>query len=112
MAAAERHDISTYASSTFNPVIVVCDNEEAPIDITGYTAEMVIKDKQAGTTIATLTVGSGITITGATGTVSIKRTPAQVQAWKLDKGFYELKLINGSSEPETIMQGELEVVTL
>lgn len=112
MPEPERLDIYTYSNDAFERTFVCCDDDGVALDITGYTAELTVKDKQAGTTIATLTVGSGITITGATGTIAVSRTAEQVQAWKIDRGFYQLQWIPANGKKKTLVQGVLEVVNV
>ncbi|NBW14961.1 MAG: hypothetical protein EBR82_43870 [Caulobacteraceae bacterium] len=112
MPAAERYDLSVYeqASLNFTATLYTDDNATVLQDLTGYSASMRIMDKPSGTVIATLTSGSGITLGGAAGTVAVNRTPAQVQAWKIDTGAYDLTIQSGNGTTTMVCHGSLEVV--
>jgi len=112
MPAAERYDLSVYEQASLNFTATLYTDDDATVlqNLTGYTATMRIMDKPSGTVIATLTSGSGITLGGTAGTVAVSRTPAQVQAYKIDKGAYDLTIASGSGTTTMICFGDLEVV--
>lgn len=112
MPAPERYDLSVYEQGSLNLSLTLYTDDDASVlqDLTSYSASMRIMDKPAGTVIATLTSGSGITLGGAQGTIVVSRTPGQVQAWKIDKGAYDLTITSGTSVVTLLLHGDLEVV--
>lgn len=57
------------------------DTDGNAIDLTGYTAAMQVRTTpDAATALVSLTTGSGITITGATGTILVNMSAAQTGA--------------------------------
>lgn len=88
---------------------VTYDNPDGtPVNITGYTAEMQIRvNANSPTAVLTLTSGSGITITGASGLIAIRATAAQTRA--IDEGpyVYDLEITAPSTGVVTrIIQGQ------
>lgn len=106
----QHYDIATFEQGSLSLSATVYTDDTTLQNLTGYTASMRIMDKQNGTVIATLTHSSGITLGGAAGTIVVNQTPAQVQAWKLDRGAYDLTITSGSGAAEVLLFGSLEVV--
>jgi hypothetical protein len=81
-----------------------------PINITGFTAALQLRTSPLARTAAlTLTTqNGGISITGATGTVSIHATAAQTMALVPQRYSYDLELYNGSIVTRLI-QGTIQV---
>ena len=96
--------------SVWSVVLVYTDANNSPVNLTGYTAAMQLRQNYNSDTAAlTLTTANGgITIVGATGTVTINATATQTGA--LDPGFYvyDLELISGANISRLI-QGQLTV---
>lgn len=112
MPAPERYDISVYERASLNvaATLYVDDAGTTLWNLGGYSAEFRVLDRANGSVIATLTSGSGITLGGSAGTIVVKRTPAQVAAWKLDKGAYDLVITAADGTATLLLQGDLEVV--
>lgn len=63
--------------ATFTRLITLTDNAGAAVNITGYTARMMLKrDYNSPIAVLSLTSSNGLTITGAAGTVLITMTAA------------------------------------
>lgn len=83
-----------------------------PINITGYTAALQLRSLPSdATAVLSLTTGSGITITGATGTVAVMATATQTRA--IDEGnyYYDLE-ISSPASPSVVtrlVQGQVVV---
>lgn len=96
--------------SVWSVVLVYTDSNNTPVNLTGYTAAMQLRQNY-NSDIADLTLttaNGGITIVGATGTITITATAVQTGA--LDPGFYvyDLELTSGSNISRLI-QGQLTV---
>ncbi len=86
------------------------DDNVTPIDITGYTAEMVIKDSWEGVTYRTLINGSGITMTASTGIFSVSLAEADVAALEFKSAVYKLIVTDASGNVTPYFTGKLEVI--
>lgn len=77
--------LRTFTWSTGSPPVIV--------NLTGYTAHATIRDKWAplGTVLLDLTVGSGLTLGGSAGTVTMLITPTQTVALP-PTGVWDLKM--------------------
>ena len=81
-----------------------------PINITSYTAALQIRSLPSDpTTVLSLSTGSGITITGATGTVAVHATATQTRA--IDEGtyYYDLEITAPSGVVTRLVQGQVVV---
>ena len=78
-----------------------------PINLTGYTAQLQAREFYGSATAAlTLTVGSGITLGGSAGTISIHATATQTGAMPTGVYVYDLELYNGAIVTR-IIQGKM-----
>jgi len=86
-----------------------------PVDITGYSARMKIKDKVGGTVLASTEAGDSplnvLTITlyaaNKTITLSIVATATDDFAWT--KGVYDLEMVSPTGVVTTILSGKIAV---
>lgn len=96
--------------SVWSVVLVYTDSNNTPVNLTGYTAAMQLRQNYNSATadLTLTTANGGITIVGATGTITITATAVQTGA--LDPGFYvyDLELTSGSNISRLI-QGQLTV---
>jgi phage tail sheath gpL-like len=96
--------------SVWSVVLVYTDSNNVPVNLTGYTAAMQLRQNYNSTTadLTLTTANGGITIVGATGTITINATATQTGL--LDPGFYvyDLELTSGSNISRLI-QGQLTV---
>lgn len=96
--------------SVYSVVLVYTDSNNVPVNLTGFTAKMQLRQNY-NSTAADLTLSSAngdITIVGATGTVTVNATAAQTAA--LSPGFYvyDLELTSGLNISRLI-QGQVTV---
>ena len=110
----QTYDIQLLETESLNLSLTVYTDDAATtlLNLTGYTATFTLRDKPGGTTVATLTSGSGITLGGTAGTITITRTPAQTAAWKKDKGAYDLTVTSADSTARTFLLGSFELVNV
>ena len=81
-----------------------------PINITSYTAALQVRSLPSDpTTVLSLSTGSGITITGATGTVEVHATATQTRA--IDEGtyYYDLEITAPTGVVTRLVQGQVVV---
>lgn len=96
--------------SVFSVVLVYTDSNNVPVNLTGFTAKMQLRQNY-NSTAADLTLSSAngdIIIVGATGTITVNATAAQTGA--LSPGFYvyDLELTSGLNISRLI-QGQVTV---
>jgi len=82
--------------ATFTRLITWTDNAGDAVNITGYTARMMLKrDYSDPVSVLSLTSSAGLTLGGAAGTILITMTAAQTA--DLNGAYlYDLELVNGS----------------
>lgn len=82
-----------------------------PVNLTGYTAKLQIRDRPGGATLyETLTDGgaaNGITLGGALGTIRIQRTAAQTGAYTFARAAYDLLLTSGAGAKTRLLKGSV-----
>ena len=82
--------------STINRVVTLTDENDALINLTGYTARMQIRRNADGDLIhptnAEFVSGTGLTIDGPAGTVTLNITAAQSATWPATTAVYSLEL--------------------
>lgn len=79
-----------------------------PVNLTSYSARLQARvTADATTTALSLTTGSGITLGGAAGTVSLARSSAQTAALTPGRYLYDLELESAGGEVTRLIEGEL-----
>jgi len=83
-----------------------------PVDLTGYTAEMDIKDKVGGTVLFTLSTGTDarIVIDPASKTIMLNVSSADTTLLTFTRGVYDLEMYAPSGTTTTIFSGNITVV--
>jgi hypothetical protein len=96
--------------ATYNLVVVYKDNNDAPINLTGYSAYMQLRENYDSTTadLTLSTANGGIVIDGALGKLTIIATATQTGALTADYYLYDLELVNGPSITR-LLQGQITV---
>ena len=81
-----------------------------PVDMTGYTARMQIRDKVGGTLLLTLTSANGgltIDTTKSSVTITISATATAGFIW--NRGVYDLEMVSADGRVTTIVEGSVKV---
>ena len=79
---------------------VWADNAHSVIqNLTGWDTKMQIKDKPGGTTLVTLAVGSGLTINGPAGQVTVHIAGTATATYTWVEGTYDLFVYGPSLVP-------------
>jgi hypothetical protein len=97
-------------NATFNFQIQYTEDDElTPIDLTGSTAKLQVRDTQGGSKLAfTLTSpAGGIVIDGPTGTLDIKMTPTQTNKLFYPKSAYDIMVIDTNGNKIKLLEGFL-----
>ena len=94
-------------NTTFTFTVVYKDNEDNPIDLTGCSAKMQVRDTKGGTKLAfslTSPIG-GITIDGPNGKITVKITPTQTNKLFYPKSAYDLMLTDSNLNKIKLLEG-------
>ena len=82
-----------------------------PVDMTGFTARMSIKDKVGGTELLSLTTeNGGITIDAAAHTISLFISASATAALSWTKGVYDLEMVSSGGIVTGLLVGKISVM--
>lgn len=106
MSAGE-HDIDIEIGATFFLNVTWEDEDENPIDLTGYDARMQVRKKYTSTTsLLSFTTGAGtITLGGAAGTIAVKGLATVTELVTEKYGVYDLEMIAPNGDVYRILKG-------
>ena len=107
---AQKYNLpEAYKGDTYEAVQFTILENSAALDLTGSTIKIVFKkNKKQGTTVKTITNGSGITITDATGGVfSIDSFNLN---WDEGNYYYDIQITNSSGVITTYIAGNINVI--
>lgn len=110
MALAATYGFTADQGATFNQVITWKDSANAPIDLTGYTARMQIRQKVSSSVALALTTENGrITLGGAAGTIDLLVSSTDMTALPSGPYTYDLELVSGSGIVSRLLMGTFVV---
>lgn len=94
-------------NTTFTFTVEYKDNSGNPIDITGASAKMQVRDTKGGSKLAfSLTSpAGGITIDGPNGKLTIKITPTQTNKLFYPKSSYDIMLTDSNLNKTKLLEG-------
>lgn len=108
MISPGRYNIKAYQGATFNFVATFSIGGTA-VDLTNYSAAMQVRDTyNSPSTIFSLTNGSGITLGGTAGTITVEISAASMGAASSGQFAYDLELDSGS-EVIRLLQGIFDI---
>lgn len=83
-----------------------------PVDLTGYSARMKIKDQIGGTVLASFVVqaGTGFVLDPTTQTIVLTIIATDTAAYTWTTGVYDLELVSGAGVVTAILSGAITVV--
>lgn len=83
------------------------DDEITPIDLTGASAKMQVRDTKGGSKLAfTLTSpNGGLLIDGPTGTVDVTITPTQTNKLFYPKSSYDIMIVDSNGNKIKLLEG-------
>jgi hypothetical protein len=94
-------------NTTFTFIVVYKDNNGLPIDLTGSSAKLQVRDTKGGSKLAvSLTSPSGgIIINAALGKITVKMTPTQTSKLFYPKSSYDLMLTDSNFNKIKLLEG-------
>ncbi len=104
-------DFTIEQGATFN-LLMTWKIDNVPVNLTNWTARLQARvDVEDTETILSLTTdaGGGITLGGATGTITLSRNATQTALLQTGSFVYDLELISGVSSVTRLLQGELTI---
>ena len=106
MAGQKNFEVDQNATFTFQ-VEYTEQDEVTPIDLTGASAKMQVRDTKGGNKLAvTLTSPSGgITIDGPEGVLTIKMTPTQTNKLFYPKSSYDVMVVDSNGNKIKLLEG-------
>jgi hypothetical protein len=104
---AGAYDITIEQGATFRLSLVWEDNLGVPIDLTGYTARMQLRQRHSSDTAAlTLTSTAGdIVLGGALGTIVVTAAATVTDDIPFRAGVYDLEVVSGSGFVTRLIEG-------
>ena len=82
-----------------------------PVDLTGYTARMTIKDRVGGVVLATLTDANGkIVLDNVAHVVKIKLGAVETASYVWTRGVYDLELVSATGVVTSLLQGSVTLL--
>lgn len=105
--AAGLYDITIEQGATFQMNLTWKDSTGTPVNLTGYTARMQVRENyEAESTLVSLTsTGGDIVLGGVLGTIAITIAASATQSLQLDEAVYDLELVNGTTVTR-LLQGK------
>jgi hypothetical protein len=96
--------------ATFSRVITWKDESGDEVDLTGYTARLMVRTSLAAPEpfITLTTENGGITLGGAAGTITLSISATDTAAISENAGFYDLEMILGSVVTR-LLQGAVSI---
>ncbi|MCY1167132.1 hypothetical protein D9M73_70890 [compost metagenome] len=112
MTSPGAYALTIYQGATFQLRVIWQDSNRVPIDLTGYTARMQIRERLAATTtLANMTTeNGGITLGGAAGTIDLLLTAVETAAISAIRGVYDLELVSPTGVVSKVLADEVDFV--
>jgi len=99
---AGKYDIEIEQGATYGLVVTVENPDGTPVDLTGMTARMQVRDVSEQVLVELTTENGRISLGGASGKITLSIDAATTA--DLDRGgVYDLELVNGAEVTRVIM---------
>lgn len=112
MAIPAKIDLEIYQGSTFRKTFIwKTGDPTAPVDLTGYTARMQIRERitDDSPVIELTTENSRIILTPAEGKIELHLTDADTSTITIKKGVYDLELVSPGGDVRRLVEGTVKV---
>jgi hypothetical protein len=105
---AGQYDIVVEQGSGFSLALSYEAPEGSPIDFTGSTARMYVREKfSSSATLVELTTANGRITLGSNGSIGLSLTAAVTAALHFDRAVYDLEIVPPTGEPYKIIRGNV-----
>lgn len=110
--AAGTYDIICEQGATFVRTLVWQDENEAPINLYGYTARMQVRPTvQSATVLVSLTTANGgIALTAATGTITLSMPASMTDTLPARRAVYDLEIVSSTGVVTRLVEGTFTIV--
>lgn len=109
----DKTNFRIWKGATFRERIILyeIDSADTPQDLTGYTAELIIRDKPDGAALLTMTTeNDGINLGTTNGVIELVIEAADTAALTWQRGVFDLTITGGSNGDTTaILYGGFSV---
>ncbi len=99
---------TTITGDTFNQVSFAVAPNGSPLNLTGYTIKLQIRNTYTSTAVKSLEIGSGITVTNAAG--GVFRIDAFVVDFAAGTYVYDIQLTSSGGVVKTYIAGEMVIL--
>lgn len=109
--SAGKYDFYIEQGATFYQPIVWKDENDDPVDLTGYTARMQIRKtvKSTDPLISLTTTNGRITLGGAQGTVTLEIAAEDTADFTTFCGVYDLEVEASDGTVTRLLEGQVEI---
>jgi|LauGreDrversion4_2_1035121.scaffolds.fasta_scaffold00642_3 hypothetical protein len=104
---AAKYDIVCDQGATFSRIFTWQDDAANPVNLTGYTARMQVRDEADSSTAALslTTENSRITLGGTAGTITLLVSATDTAAVVAGEYVYDLEIVSGAGTVTRLIQG-------
>ena len=109
--AAGRYDITIEQGATFSLPISYKDSTGSVVDLSDpdeYTSRMMIKESAGGTTIKSLTNGSGMTLAASGNNIVVDISATDTASMDFDNAVDDLEIVSGSTVTR-VLEGKVKL---
>jgi hypothetical protein len=102
-------NITIYEGATWIKPFELTDSGSAPLDLTGYTAELRISSSRGGTADYVATSADDLSIDELGGVITATIPATATDALEFEKGVWELDMTDGSGVVTRLLMGSVTV---
>jgi hypothetical protein len=99
------YNVTMYQGASFD-LSLTWNVNSIPVNLTGYSSRMQVRTSyDASSTVLSLTSGSGITLGGTAGTITVAASAATTAGVSTGQYVYDLEMVSGGSAVTRLIQG-------
>jgi hypothetical protein len=108
--AAAKYDITIEQGATFRLHLVWKDSEGVPVDLTGYSARMQIRQfVQSDDVVLSLNTGNGGIVLGEDGDIQVAADAEQTEMIVDLAGVYDLEMVSADDTVTRLVEGKVKI---